>query len=154
MSTYEAVHRRRVADLTRVLPFETRSLGDARKVLGRAMDRLLEAGTLILAAHRTERAATAPGGRSSAEEKRSPTSPPPVRPVCRCHYQVERIIVAAGDETGRRWWTRCVQQLGPAPIDRALGRLKEVQQTAKVGNPGGLLTTVLQEIASEAGVRI
>jgi hypothetical protein len=62
------------------------------------------------------------------------------------------VIAAVDGENNRQWWARCVERLGPGPIDRALGLLREARQTARVGNPGGLLTKILKDIAAEAGV--
>ncbi len=155
MFTYQTVHRRRVADLARVLPVETRSPADARKVLGRAVDRLLRAGLPILAAHRAERG---PDGtwwavfRRGEGTARIPAAA--ARRLGQTHYQVERIIAAVDGESGRRWWTLCVERLGTGPVDRAIGLLKEAQRAGRVENPGGLLTKILKDIAVEAGVRL
>jgi hypothetical protein len=67
---------------------------------------------------------------------------------------VERIIAAVDGESGRRWWTRCVERLGPGPIDRALGLLQEAERSGRIENPGGLLTKILKDIAAETGVRL
>jgi hypothetical protein len=155
MFTYQAVHRRRVTDLARVLPVETRSPADARKVLGRAVDRLLDAGLPILAGHRSQRDrdgtwwAVFRRGRGTA---RIPAAG--ARPAGQTHYQVERIVAAVGGEAGRRWWTRCVERLGPGPVDRALGLLREAQRAGRVENPGGLLTKIFKDIAAETGTRL
>jgi hypothetical protein len=155
MFTYQTVHRRRVADLARVLPVETRSPADARKVLGRAVSRLLDAGLPILASHRIERGCDGIWWavfRRGASTARIPAAGP--RRLGQPHYQVERIIAAVAGESGRRWWTLCVERLGPGPVDRAIGLLREAQRAGPVENPGGLLTKILKDLAAEAGVRL
>jgi hypothetical protein len=37
-------------------------------------------------------------------------------------------------------------------VDRALSQLKEVRQLSSIRNPGGLLTKILKDIATEAGI--
>jgi hypothetical protein len=155
MFTYQAVHRRRVTDLARLLPVETRSPADARKVLGRAVDRLLDAGLPILAGHLAERDREGTWWavfRRGAGTARIPATG--ARPAGQTHYQVERIVAALDGEAGRRWWTRCVEWLGPGPVDRALGLLREAQRAGPVENPGELLTKIFKDLAAEAGVRL
>lgn len=155
MFTYQTVHRRRVADLARVLPIETRSPADARKVLGRAVDGLLDAGLPILAGHQAERDRDGTWWaefRRGAGTARIPHSG--ARPAGQTHYQVERIVAAVDGEAGRRWWTQCVERLGPGPVDRALGLLREAQRAGPVENPGGLLTKIFKDLAAEAEVRL
>ncbi len=155
MFTYQSVHRRRVADLARALPIDTRSPADARKVLGRAVDRLLDACLPILAGHRSGRDrdgmwwAVFRRGEGMA---RIPAAGS--RQAGQTHYQVERIVAAVGGDAGRRWWTLCVERLGPGPIDRAIGLLREAQRAGPVNNPGGLLTKIIKDLAAEVGVRM
>lgn len=157
MFTYQAVHRRRVADLARALPTEAANPVDARKVLTRAARRLEEAGAGLLAGF--ECGPGADGGwwavfRRGVAAPRIPRRDRETggdrlpRPLA---AQVERIVeVVGGDD--RAWWTQCVQRLGAGPIDRALGQLRETCRAVHVRNPGGLLTKILKDIAAEAGV--
>jgi hypothetical protein len=67
---------------------------------------------------------------------------------------VDRIAdpVESGDD--RPGWTQCVERLGPGAVDRALGQLKEASQLSSIRNPGGLLTKIFKDIATEAGIAL
>jgi len=67
---------------------------------------------------------------------------------------VDRIADAVGSGDDRPWWTQCVKRLGPGAVDRALGQLKEARQLSSIRNPGGLLTKIFKDIASEAGIAL
>ena len=67
---------------------------------------------------------------------------------------VDRIADAVGSGDDRPWWTQCVKRLGPGAVDRALGQLKEARQLSSVRNPGGLLTKIFKDIATEAGTAL
>jgi hypothetical protein len=47
-----------------------------------------------------------------------------------------------------------VKRLGPGAVDRALGQLKDARQLSSVRNPGGLLTKIFKDIATEAGIAL
>lgn len=154
--TYQMVHRRRVADLARALPTEAASAADARKVLARSARRLEADWAGLLADFSCEAGAD---GDWWAVFRRGTAAP---RIPRRCGNgaaqvpgplaaQVERIVEAVGGDD-RAWWTHCVRRLGPGPIDRALGQLRETARSSPVRNPGGLLTKILKDIAAEAGI--
>lgn len=152
--TYQAVHRRRVVDLARILPIDTRTSVDARKVLGRATDRLLEAGLPILAAYRAERDCNGTCWAVFRRGKGAARIPAAgISPTVKTQYQVDRIISVVGGESNRRWWAMCVERLGPGPVDRAVGLLQDAMRTGRVENPGGLLTKIIKDLAAEAGLQ-
>jgi hypothetical protein len=64
---------------------------------------------------------------------------------------VDRISDAVGSHDDRPWRTQSVKRPGHGAVKRALGQLKEARQLSSVRNPGGLLTTILKDIAIEAG---
>jgi hypothetical protein len=39
-------------------------------------------------------------------------------------------------------------------VDRALGQLKEARQLSSIRNPGGRLTKIFKDIATEAGIAL
>ena len=67
---------------------------------------------------------------------------------------VARIVEAVGGDADRVWWGQCVNRLGSGAVDRGLGLLKEARQGTVVRNPGGLLTKIFKDIASEAGTAL
>jgi hypothetical protein len=67
---------------------------------------------------------------------------------------VERIIEAVGTSNDRVWWTQCAKRLGRGAVDRALGHLKEAQQTQTIRSRGAFLTSFFQKIAGEYGVSL
>jgi hypothetical protein len=67
---------------------------------------------------------------------------------------VDRISDAVGSNDDRPWRTQCVKRLGHGAVDGALGRLKEARQLWSVRNPGGLLTKIFKDTASEAGIAL
>ena len=68
---------------------------------------------------------------------------------------VDRIADAVGSGDDRPWWPQwCVKRLGPGAVDRALGQLEEARQLSSVRNPGGLLTKIFKDIATEAGIAL
>jgi hypothetical protein len=154
--TYQAVHRRRGADLARALPVEAATEADARKVLARAARRLeAESGPTLAGFTR----APGPAGDWWAEFRRgsaTPRIPPrggggdPLSGLLTT--RVERIVEAVGTARDRAWWESCVRRLGAGPVDRALGQFREACQAARVRNRGGLLTKILKDLAAEAGV--
>jgi hypothetical protein len=154
--TYQAVHRRRIADMARALPTEANSPTDARKVIARAARRLEETGGGLLAGFECEAGS---GGDWWAVFRRGVGTPRIPQRSRQGHdslpdplaAQVERIVEAVGGDD-RAWWTQCVRRLGAGPIDRALGQLNETRRASRVRNPGGLLTKILKDIAAEAGV--
>lgn len=157
MFTYQAVHRRRIEDLARLLPIEAATGPDARKVLRRAAGRLLESGLPVLAAFACE------GGRDGrwwATFRRGPVRPkvpPPLRAAPEDAFsaaQVERIVEAVNGAKDRAWWATCVRLLGPHAADRALGQLREARTGGVVRNPGGLLTKIFKDIAAERGIEL
>jgi hypothetical protein len=156
MFTYQAVHRRRVADLARALPTEAVTPADSRKVLARAAGRLGTAGVGVLAGYEIKAGADGDWWivfRRGDAKPRIPRrgrgdSDPLPGPMAN---QVERIVEAVGGDD-RAWWIQCVRRLGAGPIDRALGQLAETCRAATVRNPGGMLTKIMKDIAAEAGV--
>jgi hypothetical protein len=157
--TSQAVHRRAVEDLARLLPVEAKNPSDARKVLRRAADDLLEKGTPTLAGYALEQG---PAGRWLASFRRGDAPRWPWRlPRAAAEglteadrAQVERIVAAVGGDADRPWWAQYVRRLGAGAVDRALGQLKEKRRLAAVHNPGGLLTKIFKDIAREAGVAL
>jgi len=152
-------HRRFVADLTRALPIEAAAESDVRKALRVTAQGLLENGYPLLSAFRFEKSTD---GRWLAvfERKAAPKQDDAV--VRRAGEELapalvtdlNRIVEAVGGDEDRVWWTQCVKRLGPGAVDRALGLLKEAQQTQTIRNPGGLLTRLFQKIADEYGVAL
>ncbi len=156
--TSQAVHRRAADDLSRVLPVEAKSPADARKVLRRAADDLLDKAVPILAGY-----SLGPSqGRWLAAFRRGAVPRRPRAPgraaaeglAPEDRDQVERIVAEVGGGADRLWWAQCVRRLGAGAVDRALGQLKEKRRLAAVHNPGGLLTKIFKDIAREAGVAL
>jgi hypothetical protein len=152
MFTYQAAHRRRVADIARALPIEASTPADARKVLARTAKRL-HADAPVLADFGVRRGADGEWWaefRRGTCEARIPARR--VREPLTGHSsaQLQRIIEAIGSDRDRAWWESCVRRLGPGPVDRALGQFQEACRTAAVRNRGGLLTTILKDVAREA----
>jgi hypothetical protein len=147
-------HRRRMTDLAQALPIEAIVEKDARKTLRSAAEGLLKKRLPILAGFRFEHASD--GGwlavfdRAVAPAQDTRPGRPasvPLDPAATA--QVDRIVAAVGSDSDRLWWAQCVRRLGPGPVDRALGLLKEARQAKAVRNPGGLLTTILKRVATE-----
>jgi hypothetical protein len=155
----QKLHRRFVDDLARALPIEAADERDTRKILKRAADGLLAKNLPILQSfafersregrwlavfHRGEVHRSASRLPSGAAEELAPG----------LASLVGRIIEATGNADDRLWWTQCAKRLGPGPIDRALGQLKEARQLGRVANPGGLLTKIFKDIAAEAKIAL
>jgi hypothetical protein len=157
MFTYQAVHRRRVEDLARLLPIEAGTPSDARKVLRRTADRLLDAALPVLAGFACEASRDAQWW---ATFRRGPVRPKVVSsatstaPEGEFSAQVERVVAAVDGARDRAWWAACVRRLGPHAADRALGQLREARGAGAVRNPGGLLTKIFKDIAAERGMEL
>jgi hypothetical protein len=67
---------------------------------------------------------------------------------------LERIATEIGSTSDRLWWSQCIERLGVGPIERALGQLREARGLDTVRNPGGLLTKIIKDIATETGVAL
>lgn len=157
--TYQAVHRRRVEDLARLLPIQAATASDARKVLLRTAARLLELELPILEQCTCDPARHAGlvtfrrgASRSTVVPRRVLGSVAP--PDGLVQDLVERIVETVRGTKDRVWWERCVGRLGPHAAGRALGQLREAILNGRVHNPGGLLTKIFKDIARDAGVRL
>ena len=154
----QKLHRRFVADLARALPVETANESNARKVLARAARGLLTAGVPFLSGFHFETSAVGKSlvvferGERPADDRRIYRAAEELAPEV--FELVERIVESLGAGDDRVWWTQCVKRLGRGAVDRALGLLKEARQTQTIRNPGGLLTRLFQNIATEYGVSI
>lgn len=155
--TSQKFHRRFVTDLARVLPVEAGRPRDVRAILKDAAQGLIEkkvrilesftleesrAGEWLATFHRgtvANRPYTIP---HNAAEELSP----------QLTLLVDRIAQAIGGDEDRIWWSQCVRRLGAGAVDRALGQLKEARHLYQVKNPGGLLTKIFKDIATEAGI--
>lgn len=150
MFTYQVVHRRRVEELATALPIEAKTSTDKKKILQRTIEKLLDSGLPILKGFqyhqdgqrnwwitfsRGEKKPRIPSRQSSTQKQLPPGY----------EYQVERIIAAVNGEKDRMWWTKCVRELGPGPIDRALAELRESQQKQRIKSPGAFLTSILRD---------
>lgn len=150
-------HQRRVPDLSRALPIECNDQKDTRKKLRFAALGLIEHGFPLLASFRYERSAEG-GWLAVFERAAAPVQDKPINRLVAVSLapaeadQVGRIVEAVGSDADRLWWAQCVRRLGPGPIDRALGLLKEATKSKAVRNPGGLLTNILKDIAQEMRV--
>jgi hypothetical protein len=155
----QKLHRRFVDDLARALPIGAGRPTDVRVALKKAARGLLDKNLPILEAFRVERSRD---GRYLAEFTRraAPRQDAPVPAYAADALSpavlalVGRIVEATGNAASRPWWTQCALRLGPGPVDRALGQLKEARQRNRVRNPGGLLTKIFKDIAAEAGVSL
>jgi hypothetical protein len=155
----QETHRRYAEELARALPVEAGTDVDARKAIRRAALGLLDKGLPILQSFAFERSKE---GRWLAVFRRK--APPsqdaaiPVRAAAALAPAlaalVDRIVEATGNADDRLWWAQCARRLGPGPVDRALGQLKEARGLTKVKNPGGLLTKIFKDIAAEAGITL
>jgi hypothetical protein len=155
----QETHRRYAEELARALPVEAGTDADARKAIRRAALGLLEKELPILQSFAFERSK---GGRWLAVFRRkAPPSQDAALPVRATEALapalaalVDRIVEATGNADDRLWWAQCARRLGPGPVDRALGQLKEARGLTKVKNPGGLLTKIFKDIAAEAGITL
>lgn len=150
-------HRRFVEDLCRALPIEAERPDNQRAILRRAAEGLGAAGFALLAGFRMEKGKD---GRWLAVFHRGQTPGPGYR-IARTSAGdlipgvsalVDRIVEVTRDPSDRLWWMQCVRRLGPGPVDRALGQLKEAIQSGKVRSRGALLTKIFKDIAEEAGI--
>jgi hypothetical protein len=153
---YQKLHQRFVEDLAKALPVEATSVSNAKKSLARAAKGLMAAGIPFLKEFHFEKGGT---GRSRIVFKRSHV------PKQDFAFQgqstrelpteigelVERIIEAVGNGNDRVWWAQCAKRLGRGAVDRALGHLKEAQQTQVIRSRGAFLTSFFQKIAAEYG---
>ena len=152
--TSQALHRRFVRDLARVLPIDAGRDRDVRAAVRDAADGLVAKGLGIL---RSFRLAESAGGGWVAEFRRGAVPARPYRAPRSAAESlapevaawVDRIAAAVGSDDDRAWWVQCVTRLGTGAVDRGLGLLKEVRRAKRVANPGGLLTKILKDIAAE-----
>lgn len=159
---FQSLHRRHVEDLARALPIEAARPRDVRACLTRTARGLLASDVPVL---RDFRLACPRSGRWIAEFHRAvdAVAVPPCRDDPRdtfgrddrqFDHHLARIAQATGSSRNRAWWLRCLRLLGPGPMDRALGQLREACATRSVRNRGALLTKILKDIAAEAGISL
>lgn len=152
--TSQALHRRFVRDLARVLPIDAGREREVRSAVRAAAAGLRAKGVAILHSFRLVESST---GAWVAEFRRGEV---PVRPYRAPRTAaeslapdvavwVDRITAAVGSDDDRAWWVQCVTRLGTGAVDRALGQLKEARRAQRVANPGGLLTKIFKDIAAE-----
>jgi hypothetical protein len=157
--TSQQVHRRYVEDLARALPLGAARPRDNLALLKKTAQGLLGKKLPLLASFAVERSrdgrdlAVFFRGQVPARRYLVPTAArmelaPGVASL------VDRIVLATGNAGDRRWWTHCAARLGPAAVDRALGQLKEATSLTRIRNPGGLLTKIFKDIATDIGVAI
>jgi hypothetical protein len=159
---FQSLHRRYVEDLARALPIEAGRPRDVRACLTRTARGLLSSDVSVLSDFHF----TCPrSGRWIAEFHRAvdAVAVPPWRDDPRdafdrderqFEYHLARIAQATGSSRDRAWWLRCLRRLGPGPVERALGQLREACQSGRVRNRGALLTKILKDLAAEAGVSL
>lgn len=158
---FQSLHRRYIEDLARALPIEAARPRDVRSCLSRTAGGLLAHGLPVL---RDFQLAQSRSGRWIAEFHRegdlSARSFSDRSHVLRgedggiFEYHLGRIASETGSARDRAWWLRCLRRLGPGPVDRALGQLREACQSGRVRNRGALLTKILKDLAAEAGVSL
>lgn len=155
----QQTHRKRLDDLARALPVEAARPADVKAAVRAAADGLLSKGLPCLAGFRFERGRE--GRWVAAFERRA--APRQDHAAGRLAAEVlepsvalylDLIADAVGSRDDRVWWTYCVRRLGPGPLDRALGQLKEAVRAGGVRNRGGLLTKILKDIAAESGASL
>lgn len=155
----QQTHRKHLDELACALPVEAARLTDVRVAVRNAAAGLLDKKLPCLSRFNFERGR---GGRTIAVFERK-TAPRQDRNTLRVAAEVLEPSVALyldfiADAVGCRddtvWWTYCVRRLGPGPLDRALGQLKEAVRAGKVRNRGGLLTKILKDIAAESGIAL
>jgi hypothetical protein len=153
----QKLHRRFIEDLCRALPIEAERPDNQRALLRRAAEGLSEAGFTLLANFKMEKGKD---GRWLAvfHRRQSPASGYRIARASAGELipgvsaLVDRIVEMTRDPSDRLWWMQCVRRLGPGPVDRALGQLKEAIQSGKVRSRGALLTKIFKDIAEEAGI--
>lgn len=155
----QQTHRKHLDDLARAIPIEAARLTDIRVAVRNATMGLLDKKLPCLARFGFERGR---GGRTIAVFERK-TAPRQDRRTMRVAAEVlepsvslylDFIADAIGSRDDAVWWTYCIRRLGPGPLDRALGQLKEACRSGRVRNRGGLLTKILQDISAEAGIAL
>lgn len=155
----QQMHRRYVEDLARALPIEASRPRDTRAILRGAAEGLLARELPILREFRFEEsndgrmiAVFERGARPAGKSARLAVA---LRPLSeQGNYLLERIATEIGSTSDRLWWSQCIERLGVGPIERALGQLREARGLDTVRNPGGLLTKIIKDIATESGVAL
>jgi hypothetical protein len=156
--TSQQVHRRFVDDLASALPIEAARPRDARAILKDAASGLLGNHVPILKAFNV----TGPrDGRWVAEFVRGAV-PPPTAVVGRRRLPlaqdrndlIDRIVAETGGGGDRLWWAQCIARLGRGSVERALGQLREACEGNTVRNRSALLTKILKDLATEAGIAL
>ena len=155
----QQMHRRYVEDLARALPIEASRPRDTRAILRGAAEGLLARELPILRAFRFEEsndgrmiAVFDRGARPAGKSARLAVALHPLSEQGK--YLLERIATEIGSTSDRLWWSQCIERLGIGPIERALGQLREARGLDTVRNPGGLLTKIIKDIATEIGVAL
>jgi hypothetical protein len=158
---YQPLHRRRVDDLARALPIEASRPRDIRACLAQTVRGLLASRLTSGCSFRLCRGQS---GRWIAEFRR-PTIACSQSPdeegrssslgdESRFEYHLTQIALATGSARDRSWWLRCLRRLGTGPVERALGQLREACASRNVRNRGALLTKILKDVASQAGISL
>jgi hypothetical protein len=155
----QKLHQRFVEDLAKALPVEAANESNAKKSLTRAARGLLQAGIPFLKAFRFDKATD---GRALIAFERDQIPKQDTATYRQAASElspelgelVQRIIEAVGTSNDRAWWTQCAKRLGRGAVDRALGHLKEAQQTQTIRSRGAFLTSFFQKIAREYGVSL
>jgi len=153
-------HRRYVADLARALPVEVADPRDARKVIGRAAQGLLQKRVPTLKRFAFEKSAR--NGEwlvvFHRDVRPKQTYRMPRHAVFSLDPDIAVLVDDIAKEVGSRddvlWWTKCAEVLGPDRVHQGLSQLREAAGVQRVRSRGALLTRIFKDLASRAKLTI
>ena len=151
------VYIRFVDDIAHALPIEAKRTGNVRAILERAANGLLEKELPILESFKIEKSTKNGEWLVHFIRKNVPKDTLPVRRNSfdpDTAFLIEELIAASEEPQNRNWWQQCARSLGREGVFRAIGEFKEKSLLEDVRNKGGLLTSILKDIAEQYEVKI
>lgn len=156
----QSLHRRYVSDLARALPVEASDPKDARKVIGRAAQGLLQKRIPTLKGFAFEKSPRTGEWLVVFRRNVKPrqTYRLPARGALSLDPEVGVLVHDIVQHVGARddvlWWTKCAEALGPDRVHQGLSQLKEAAQCQQVRSRGALLTRIFKDLAARAKLTI
>jgi hypothetical protein len=159
MFVSQTTHKRVVEEFAAAMPVQAADPKIVRLTLKRAAQGLLDSGVPILRSFAFERAQDGRWlivfhrGKRPRQDYGTPTHPAAALAPAVLHL-VDDIVSFTESSQSRRWFTHCVNTLGPDSARFYFAQLKEACEVQRVRNRGALMTKIFDEAATHAGKRL
>lgn len=153
----QKLYIRYVEDLIKALPIEATRPRDARAILLKTAQGLLEKKLPILQSFKIEKAGRSGEWLAYFHRKETPKDTLIIRKDSfnpDLEFFVEELIAISGEPKSKNWWIKCARSLGREGMFRAIGQFKEKEKLVDLRSRGAMLTAIIKDIAEQQEIKI